>query len=101
MSVGLYRAIMDEEAAKYKKGLGCYRYRMDNYSKWKGETEEDYITEHFESKPEKYSLDEAEVDLPPKVAFDDAASASPAEKLSFRSKRKGYGPSRFLRLKGH
>ena len=101
MSVGLYRAIMDAEVARFKKGLGCYRYRTDEYSNWKEANEERYISDYFESKPQKYSLDEAEVDLPPKVAFDDAASASPAAKISFKSKRKGYGPSRFLRLKGH
>ena len=101
MSVGLYRAIMDAEVAKFKKGLGCYRYRTDEYSKWKESNEEDYVSRYFDSQPQKYPLDGAEVDLPPNVAFDDSASASPAEKLRFRSQRKGYGTSRFLRLKGH
>ena len=88
-TVGVYRWAQDYEFDKWKKGVGCWRWAIDNRR-----PEPDYISNYFERKPRDYPQDPVQVDLPPEVM-----NSKAAKKFAFKSARKGYGTSRFLKRK--
>ena len=87
--VGVYRWALEHEFERWKKGVGCWRWQIDDRR-----PEPDYIRQYFEGKPRLYPQDDPNIDLPPNVIKDAAAK----KKFNFRSNRKGY-TSRFLKGK--
>ena len=98
MSVGIYRDLSDYENAKIRKSIGCYRHSELNYSnRWGNEPA--YITRYYEALAPRYYTDPEEIELPP-AGLEWVKKVSPAHRVSFKKPFRGFGGSRFLKIKG-
>ena len=86
--VGIYRTALEHEFDQWRKGVGCFRWKIDDRR-----PEPDYVTKYYETKPRVYPQDDVQVELPPEVTRE-----AVKKKISFKSNRKGF-QSRFLKSK--